>query len=258
LRLSGASATYANAYDPNPGYGITGSYARQTIVIDPLSGGSFTAGGTWYFSRCFGLRLFFAAESRALGGVNTPYEVHYLYTTMYPPDYVPVDGSYDYERAWPESDGSIKEWGGGLALVWRIPVSEAADLALSAGPSFTSVSGRIRPLGFSRLWLGGHGVLFYQDYDVDLELPSKTVLGAVIGLEADIRFWRHFGLRLGADFRASGSAASVPLVDRVCYADNGAETDAETAELVRSSFDLQPFSLPLSRFSFRAGIVIRI
>jgi len=255
--LASGTATYSNEYDPHPGYQIAGSYARQTIAIDPVAGGYLAAGGTYYFGRRLGVRLSFFYESRTIGGENTPYDLLYLYTAMTPPDYIPVETSYARLLDWPSSEGAIREYGGSLALVLRGPVSDAFEFAVTGGLSLTSAGGRFHPLGFTDLWEGGHGVLFAEDYLVYLRLPPQALVGAVFSLEAAIRLSGHFWLRFEADYRTTGTYQGVPEIDHVLYYYSLEEADSEAMELIESVFSLQPLELSLSHLSFGLGIVFR-
>ena len=177
--LAGGSAAYANEYDPRPAYEVLeGSFARQTIAINPAAGGCFAAGGTYYFGRRFGVRLSFVSESRTVGGENGPYDLLYFYTLTMPPDFIPFVTSYAHLLDWPSSDGVIREWGGCLALVGRLPVSAAFKFSIAGGLSLTSAGGRFHPLGFTELWMGGYWVLMHIDrvlyYDSLEEADSQT------------------------------------------------------------------------------------
>ena len=256
--LRGASAAYANAYDPNPGYKIPGSCARQTLTVDPAPGWSWSAGGTWSFAPRLGVQLSFAAGPRNLEGENAPFEFFCLYTTMFPPDYVPFDTQMSFQRNWPRTEGSIRESGGTLALVFRLPASPSFEVSASGGISLNSAGGRLRSLGFTDFWLGGHGVAFTQDYEVRLKLPSKTLLGAVLNVNAAVRLSGRFWLRVEAEYRKTGTYEALPEIDEVFYADTSIAADREKVNLIKTRFDLGTFSISLSRFVLRMGIAIRL
>ncbi len=256
--LAGGSAAYANAYDPNPGYKIPGSYARQSITIDPAVGGRFAAGGTWYFNQRLGVRLSFISECRTIGGANASYDLLYLYTSMTPPDYIPFDTRFAFQRAWPSSEGAITEQGGSLALVWRLPASDDFEFSVSGGLSLTSACGRLHPLGFTKLWVGGHGVLMQEDYLVYLRLPPKALVGVDLSLDAAVRLSEHIWLRLEADYRKAGAYEIVPEIDQVLSSYSLEEAGSETTELIKSRFDLRTLNLSLSHVSFGAGIIVRL
>ena len=256
--LASGAATFQNAFDPHPGYKIPGSYARQTLAIDPVAGGGLAAGGTYYFGRRFGIRLSFFSESRPIGGQNTPYDYLYLYTSITPPDYIPVDTRFARKVDWPSSEGSIREWGGRLELVWRRPVSSAIEIAVAGGLSLASAGGRLHPLGFTDQWEGGHGVLFIEDYLVYLRLPARTLIGAVLSLEASVRLSGRVWLRLEAGYQKTVVYQAAPEIDKVLSYYSLDEAAAETVRLAGSRFELQPLRLSLSRVSFGAGIVFRL
>jgi hypothetical protein len=257
--LAGGSATYANEYDPRPAYEVLeGSYARQTIAIEPAVGGCFTVGGTYFFGRRLGVRLSFVSESRMVGGENTPYDVLYFYTLTMPPDFIPFVTSYAHLLDWPSSAGAVREWGGCLALVWRMPASTAFEFSVTGGLSLTSAGGRLHPLGFTELWMGGYWVLMHEDYLVYLRLPPQARVGAVLGLETSVPLSGRVLLRLEADYRMTGTYRGTPEIDQVLYYNSLEEADSQTRKLLESKFDLQPLELSLSHISFGAGIVFRL
>jgi len=256
--LAGGASTYRNAFDPHPGYKIPGSYARQTLTVDPAPGGYLVAGGTFYFRPRFGLRLAFHSDSRAVGGKNTPYDYLYLYTSTTPPDYIPIDTSHARQIDWPSSEGRIKEWGGRLELVWRRTVSPSLEIALAGGFTLASAGGRLHPLGFTDQWQGGHGVLFVEDYLVYLRLPPRTLVGAILSVETTVRLSGRVWLRFEAAFQRSGAYEAVPEIDKVLSYYSLDEAGEEISRLVGSRFNLQPLRVSLSRASIGAGFAVRL
>ena len=254
---AGGSTTYANAYDPHPGYAIAGSYVRQTLAVEPALGGHLSAGGTLFLGRSLGVRLSFHHDSRAIGGNNAPYDYLYLYTSMTPPDYTPIETSYARQVDWASSEGRVSEYGARLELVWRRTVSSRLEVALAGGLSLTSTSGRLHPLGFTDQWQGGHGVLFIEDYLVYLRLPARTLAGAALSVEASIRLSEHFRLRLEAGYLQSAAYEAVPEIDKILSYYSLDEAGEEIARMVESRFDLRPLRLSPSRASIGAAVVFR-
>lgn len=256
--LASGTASYANAYDPHPGYKIPGSYARQTLTVDPGAGGCLTMGGTLFLGRAFGVRLSFLADDRAIGGENAPYDYYYLYTAVRPPDYTPTDTSYARQVAWPSSEGRLREYGGRLEAVWRCPASASFEVAFTAGLSLTSTRGRLHPLGLSEQWEGSHGVLFINDYLVYLRLPPRILAGGALGVEAAVRLSDHVWLRLEGSVRKSGAYEAVPEIDKILDYYSLDEAGEDAWALAEDRFDLKPLRLSLSRAAFGAVLVVRL
>jgi len=255
--LRGGAASYANAYDPHPGYKIPGSYVRQTLRAEIGAGWIVQAGLTYDLGRNWGVRLTLFSGARGIGGLNSPYEYLYKYTSTMPPDYKPVDTSVSRSITWPSSQGTLRERGGRLELVWRWPASSAFEISLAAGLAATSAGGSLYPLGFTELKEGSHGVLFIEDYLVYLRLPRRISIGPALGGEAGLRLTRHFRLRLQAAYQGTGAYRVAPEIDKVLSYYSYGPAAADVLERIRSRFDLQPFRIALGRAFFGAGLVFR-
>jgi len=254
LDFSGKNFAYANSYDPNPGYHIPGSYARQTLNLDPAMGQGIALGAGHYFSGGFGVRLMARRRTIPLGGKNTPYEYFYRYTLITPPYYEPMEATTYRKVDWVPTEGSLSVTSLDLEAAFRLPIAAGVSALLFAGPSLYLAGGRFSPLGFTDEWLGGHGVPMREDYLVHIKLPRRQKIGLEAGLELSVRLSGGFSAVIRAAYSYSGDITFEPTIDEVYYYSYLQPAPEEKINLVKSRFDLQPLTISLSAAFLGAGL----
>jgi len=254
LDFSGRNFAYANSYDPHPGYHIPGSYARQTLNLDPAVGQGIALGAGHYFSGGFGVRLMARRRTIPLGGKNTPYEYFYRYTLITPPYYEPMEATTYRKVEWVPTEGSLDVTSVALEAALRLPIGAGVSAVLHAGPSLYLAGGRFSPLGFTDEWLGGHGTPNRQDYLVHIKLPGKQKIGLQAGLEFSVRLTGRFSAVIRAAYAYTGDITFAPMIDEVYYYSYLQPASEEKIALVKSRFDLQPLKVSLSAAVLGAGL----
>jgi hypothetical protein len=254
LDFTGTRVAYTNAYDPHPGYHIPGSYARQTLNLDPAMGQGIALGAGHFFSDRLGVRLTARRRTIPLGGENTPYEYFYRYTLIYPPNYIPEEAVTFREVDWVPTEGSLSATSVDLEAVLRLPIADGLAAVLYAGPSLNFAKGRFSPLGFTDEWLGGHGVPMREDYLVYIKLPSRRKIGLEAGVELSARLSGAVSAVVKAAYSFVGKMTFAPEIDEVCYYSYLQLAPGEKIALVRSRFDLQPLTISLSTAFLGAGV----
>jgi hypothetical protein len=254
LDLSGKSVAYANSYDPHPGYHIPGSYAKQTLNLDPGTGQGIALGAGHYFSGGFGVRLTVRRRSIPLGGENTPYEYFYRYTLITPPYYEPIEAVTFREVDWVPTEGSLDVTSLALEAAFRLPVAAGVTAVIFAGPSLYLAGGRFSPLAFTDQWLGGHGTPNHQDYLVHIKLPGKQKIGLQAGLELSVRLSGRISALITAAYSYSGEMTFEPTIDEVYYYTYLTPASQETIDLIDARFDLKPLPISFSAAALGAGL----
>lgn len=254
LDFMGERYSYENAYDPHPGYHIPGSYARQTLNLDPAAGQGIGLGVAHYFSERLGIRLAVRWRKVPLGGENTPYEYFYRYTLIYPPYYIPEEAETFREVDWIPTEGALGVTSVNLEAVLRLPVAEGIAAALFAGPSLHFADGQFSPLGFTEEWLGGHGTPNREDYLVHVELPAQQKLGLEAGLELSARLSGGVSAVFRVAYSFVGRVTFAPEIDEVFYYSRLQLAPEDKTGLVESRFDLQPLTISLSTVFLGAGL----
>ena len=254
LDFSGKNFAYANSYDPNPGYHIPGSYARQTLNLDPAMGQGIALGAGHYFSGGFGVRLMARRRTIPLGGKNTPYEYFYRYTLITPPYYEPMEATTYRRVDWVPTEGSLSVTSVDLEVALRLPIAAGVSAVFFAGPSLYFAGGRFSPLGFTDEWLGGHGVPMHEDYLVHVKLPARQKIGLEAGLELSARLSGRCSAVIRAAYAYTGDITFAPTIDEVYYYSYLQPAPEEKITLVKSRFALQPLKISLSAVVLGAGL----
>lgn len=254
LDFSGQSVAYANSYDPHPGYHIPGSYARQTLNLDPATGQGMALGVGHYLSGGFGVRLMARRRMIPLGGENIPYEYFYRYTSITPPYYEPREAVTERTMDWVPTEGSLSMTSVNLEAALRLPITAGVSAVLFAGPSLNFAGGRVSPLGFTDEWLGGHGVPMREDYLVHIKLPARQKIGLEAGLELSARLSGRCSAVIRAAYAYTGDFTFAPTIDEVYYYSYLQPAPEEKITLVKSRFDLQPLKISLSAAVLGAGL----
>jgi hypothetical protein len=257
LTPSGTGATIEHSYDPHPGYSIPGSYVRQTLQVDPLAGCGVQAGLTVFFGRTFGIRLSAGHDETPFGGVNSPFEMSYKYTSWMPgpTGFEYIDGIRHTFTQWPDTSGTLRRTTVGLEAVVRIPLGPAGFLNLSGGPLLGFIDGEIHSLAYTELVYERYGALFFNTYFVRLALPAQTAVGFTGSAELEIRLDRRLSLVLGAAYRG-GSYTGTPEI--MAAYDYNSILEARTEVMGRIKTQIVPGRLELtpSPFVFRAGLAV--
>jgi len=85
--------------------------------------------------------------------------------------------------------------------------SKNTTASFSAGSGVISVCGNFNHLGSSEYWVGGHGVLFSNDYLLKLKMPSTGKMSFNADIELGFRLTES--LSLAQKFRTSCAKASL-------------------------------------------------
>jgi len=254
LTAAGTGTTYENSYDPHPGYAIPGSYARQTLQVNPLSGSGLQAGLTAFFNRTIGVRLSVGRDENPFGGVNSTFDMSYKYTVWMPTltGFQFVDGIRTTSTEWPDTSGTLRRTAIGLEAVIRLPLGRALSLNLSAGPLLSFFDGDIHSLAYSELVYERYGAFFFDTYFVRLRLPAQAALGFTGGAELSLRLDRHLALVLGASCR-SGSYSGTPEIMSAFDYNTVLEAPATVMDRIKAQIAPRPITVTPSPFVFGAG-----
>jgi hypothetical protein len=136
--------------------------------------------GNFLYGEHFGFQILASHFQTALSGANPPYDVALDYVSRPPPDYAPVQVSFTGSSPWPETEGHLRVFSlsaNGLARLRRGRLT--ADF--SGGLSYFNLRGEARSLGYTRLWLGGHSVLFLEEFGIEFSLEPTHQLGLNVG-----------------------------------------------------------------------------
>jgi hypothetical protein len=143
-----------------------------------------------------GVQLLLGRADAQLSGVSSLYQVGIAYTSVQPPDYIPRPETFASSMPWPDPEGDLETDFICVNALIRVGNPRRVRLALSGGPTLFSLEADFSTLGYQTFWLGGHGVLFTEIYEIRVETDRTRRLGANLGAEIDFRLgdrWAAFG-----------------------------------------------------------------
>jgi hypothetical protein len=186
-----------------------------------------------------------------LSGTSTPYHIYFPYTTLMPPSYTPVNLIYDRTLTWPDVTGSFTDRVYCLNGLLRLGRRSGLALDLSGGLAFFRVESEIASVGYTKAWLGGHGVLFLDVYPVKLVVQPVSQTGWNAGAELNFFVTRNAAVSVEARYFSAS-----PFLPEFSFEviDDGSwvtEVDIAAAPITKGTLELDP-----SFFKLSAGVKI--
>jgi hypothetical protein len=256
--LPGGTSAYVFQYNPHPEYVPEGSYAGQTLTVDPGAGWDLGAGLIVPLGGVVGLRLSFSWSASPLGGENGPYEMLFKYTNWYYPFWDGVEMTRTESTDWFPTYGTLRQAAAGLDLDIRVPAGRVLELGLTAGPRLVFASGRMGGLGYTQYMGSSHGALFFRDYIMTLDLPVQARLGWSAGLEAGVRLSPSLRLFLRGSFQASGAYERAPQIRTADIYMGMTPAAMEDLKAIREALELPVLTMPQRRFSSAIGLAFTL
>jgi hypothetical protein len=256
---SGAKvATYYHDYPLDFSGALPGAHGFQTLNIERRWGAGIQGGLSFFLTDRFGLKFCLSYNHHALGGINSPYEIQMKYITLYPPNWDRFEVTWNRSIDWMPTQGRLESLGFFLNAEYRFPLTGIATGAVSAGPGMLCAFGRFSALGYHQFWLGGYGILVYNDYLLMMKIPAswKTCLNA--DLEISLRLSKLVSLAARVAYIASGTLSIVPAIDRIFSYYSLAEVDAETYTNIKNYLNFKPLELSLSAVSLNLGFRLQL
>jgi len=245
--------TAASAYSPPLLLdGDFTSHGAQTLSIESGWHPGFEAGASVFLVPAAGIQVTFDRDSSTLAGANGPYDVSLHYTSRQPPDNAPQPASVDQSTAWPATTGTITRSTLNADAVVRLGRPDRVSVTLSGGLSVHRFAGEISPVGYTTFRLGGHSVLFQDNYQIAGALAPTSALGFNLG--GDIGFGIGRGVAVTAGYRyLGGPAIDVPVRD-VTVLNPDAIAFAQTPAEIQQRLALPPVQIRVCSSRLSAGI----
>ncbi len=156
-----------------------------------------------------GFQLLVERSTCDLTGANAPYVFALQYVSRQPPDDRPQVVDVNRTTPWPDTSGSLEQIAVAFNAVVRIGRPEGVNLTISGGPSYRRLAGTIEPLAFTAFHLGGHSVLFEDDYRLALALQPTHSIGFDVGGELNAPIATRAAIVLGFRYFRGGLDARV-------------------------------------------------
>jgi hypothetical protein len=115
-----------------------------------------------------------------------PYEIAFHYQARQPPDYVPRDYTLMRSGSWGPVKASFHHATVSANAAARVNPRGRVRGTASGGLSLGAVSGRLAPVGYTTFRLGGHAVLFSEEYGIEVAFARTMALGLNAGGDVEI------------------------------------------------------------------------
>jgi hypothetical protein len=245
------ATTYRSSYSP-PFEGVphTGA-ATQAMPLDAGTGQGGLLGIERALGRHVSLQLSAHLGEAGLSGAPGRYDLSLRYTSRPPPSNEPVEVSLRRSEARPEADGRLRTLALALDVVAWTEVGSRGRLGVSVGPAWLRTKGRAASLVYTSYFLGGHSVLFSQDYLVSFEYPASA-LGLDAGAFAEVELGGRIGLRLDLHYDWGGARDAAVTLREIVNADEVIRS-ADLADVERG---LAPAPARVDPSFFRAALAL--
>lgn len=232
------------------------SHGGQTLALESPRGIGFEGGINFFPTPHLGVQVLVNTASLDLGGANGPYAIDLTYVSRQPPDSTPQTFSVQYATPWPDTSGSVTQFTIAVNPVARLGRPNGLNATLSGGLSYYRLSGMAQSLGYTAFRLGGHSVLFSDEYHLSVSLEPANVIGFNAGGEVNLPLGPRMALVIG--YRYLGGATtdvSVRLSD-IVNADQVANRDTPENIARRLAPGPARVAIPGSRFLF--GVKVKL
>lgn len=204
IATRGASGVVTD-FDPPRLSGLEGS-GRGTQRVDASGKASplVEAGVQWFPVSRVGIEIWVSRDRGDEQATSSAYATTLTYISRQPPDHLPREFRYERGADWPPVRTEIRRWTVGLNGALRPVSSPRVAWIVSGGLAWVRLSGVIEPLGFTTFVLGGHSVLFPNEYRLTAALEPASAWRASAGTMLDVRLAPHLALTTGVRVVAGG------------------------------------------------------
>jgi hypothetical protein len=222
-------SSYTHAYSPRFLYGtpaVTSGLQTLSLSAASIAGGSVGAAAVFGH---FGVSLTYLAFSPDVTGTTSSDAVSISYTSYPPPSYEPTPVTAAQAIPMADPSGELHERTVSLNGFYRVVLPSWFSLDLSAGLTWFAIDGEIGTLDYWKFWLGGHSVLFSQQYALVMSVDTLNRIGGNLGATLNVHIGTNAALWIEARYHlaAAGEAALSfsPVEDATALAEFDPETD---------------------------------
>lgn len=243
LNLPSFKGEYSYIYSPPFSPGAYLSFSELSLNYKVKSKNGFGVGFNYFFFGNFGIRLDVSYFKTAVEGESSKYKIFLQYVSMQPPSYTPRLFSLEREIDWKPVGGNFTRFNSSIDFIYKLRMKNGIRAELMAGFSHESSKLDLKSIGFTKFWLGGHSVLFSENYQIELSsgfirdfgLSGEGELSLPLGEYLDLAFgvrYFYFPVRF----------ASVELLVQK-------DMDLETLKLIKEFMKLPLIQFPNSHYS---------
>jgi hypothetical protein len=231
------------------------SRGGQTLTLDGGPGVGFEGGVNFFAAPHLGVQVLVNRASMDLAGANGPYALQLTYVSRQPPFLEPQTFTLQESIPWPDTSGSLTHLTIAVNPVARLGRPDGVNATVSGGFSYYRLSGTAQPLGYTTFLLGGHSVLFPNEYHLAVSLEPANAVGFNAGGELNIPLGRHAAVVIGYRY-LGGAATDVPVrLSAIVNADQ--VTNQETTASIAERLAPAPARMGVSASRLLFGVKVR-
>lgn len=254
LSLGSFNTEFSNFYIPDLFSALPGTAASQVLSLQGAADAGIAFGFCYYLNESLGIRIAVGRLNSGINGEKSAYEVVLKYISRPPPSYEPREFTYDGSREWVPTEGKLKIMSATCGIELRHSFSSHFQGAGTLGAGLYRVWGEFGPLGYTNFWLGGHSVLYVEDYLVFLKVPAGLKPGLNFGAELMILVGNGVFLSLRGGYDLIGKITTVPVVDRVLNYTYLNKALPEEFSKIMAKLSLQELRISPSTYSLGIGL----
>lgn len=229
LSAASPSSSFTSSYTPPFPFVEHSGTASQRLSLKPGRGVGFWGAFTWFANPHVGFEARAQYRRASLGGLNEPHHVSLTYTARQPPDYVARQYSFDTSTDWPETEGRATVIAFTGALVARAGDPRRLQLRVSGGAGIAALSAVFQPVALTAYRLGGHSVLWADEYQLGIALARHWMFTGTGSMEVVRPVGPHAAVTGGVRLLVPWSVRAPTRVDRVLDT-SGAITSITSAD----------------------------
>jgi hypothetical protein len=231
------------------------SHGSQTLTLDSRRGIGFEGGVDLFPTPHLGVQILVNRVSTDLDGTNGPYAIDLTYVSRQPPDSVPQTFAVQYSSRWPDTSGSLTQLTVAVNPVARLGRPDGLNATVSGGVSYYRLSGTAQPLGYTAFRLGGHSVLFSDEYHLAVSFEPANVIGLNAGGEINIPLGRRTAVVIGYRYLGGGPTDVSVRLSEIVNADQVANQD--TPENIARRLAPGPARVTVSNSRILIGVKVK-
>jgi hypothetical protein len=231
------------------------SRSGQTLALEAGHDIGFEAGVNLFPTSHFGVQMLVNRAAMDLGGTNGPYALALTYVSRQPPDSQPQTFTIQESNRWPDTSGSVTQLMIAVNPVARLGRPDKLNVTLSGGLSYYRLNGTAEPLGYTTFRLGGHSVLFADEYHLAISLEPTNVVGFNAGGDVNLPLGRHAAIVVGYRYLGGPTTDVSVRVSTIVNADQ--VTNQETAANISERLAPGPARVSVSGSRLLFGVKLR-
>jgi hypothetical protein len=253
--IGGPAGALATSYSPPLLLdGDFTSRGGQTLGADTGFAVGWTAGVNVFPTRWLGLQVLIDRASYDVSATNPAYTVALQYVSRQPPNDELQIVNVNQRSAWPDTSGSLTQMAFALNAVVRIGSTDRLGVTVSGGPTVFRLGGDVQPLGFTAFQLGGHSVLFQDDYRLALSVEPTFAFGLDAGAELNVAVGGRAAIVAG--YRYFGGRQTDVMVRPSAILNSDELTFQQSLADVASRLALAPMRLSVSGSRVLVGLTL--